>query len=173
MQSNNNGKKLLWKHSWTVELTENNCMLLFCLFVFFTENANISVKLIMNIHIVKSKFPSQVWPRWHIFKSKNEKAPYRGRGSHTLPPPRSLRSLAKIAAPKKYILANSPIGSPHFQKRSAGPVIGYHASKLWKSGKCRKWQSIRHYSYKKVQDQSEWFWGHDDQKRLFYPINEK
>ena len=24
----------------------------------------------------------------------------------------------------------------------------------------------------KVSDQIEWFWGHDDRKRLFYPINE-
>ena len=45
---------------------------------------------------VKSKFPSLVCPRLHIFKLKNEKAPYRGRGDTPLPhpaPARSLRSL--------------------------------------------------------------------------------
>ena len=28
-------------------------------------------------------------------------------------------------------------------------LIHYPASKLWKSGECRKWQYIRHYSYNK------------------------
>ena len=46
-------------------------------------------------------------PRLHIFKSKNEKAPYRGRGDTPLPhppPARSLRSLAKIVPPQMFWL---------------------------------------------------------------------
>ena len=38
-------------------------------------------------------------PQIAHFQVENEKAPYRGRGGHPPPPARSLRSLAKIAAP--------------------------------------------------------------------------
>ena len=65
------------------------------------------------INIRRNFLLTEVCPRLHIFKSKNEKAPYRGRGGGGTPPPPppprsvatlprawSLRSLAKIAPPK-------------------------------------------------------------------------
>ena len=41
------------------------------------------------------------------------------------PPPRSLRSLANIAPPNKIFWLIPPLAAPppHFEKRSAGPVI--------------------------------------------------